>query len=537
VSSDPERLLTEKKYLAIVELAPELGPTLDGEMFALAGASRRHNMVLTNLVIFEVLSDSTAAYDRGRKFEHYQNGDSLLIYVEKMTLVRMVMEQAMEDEQLRERLLLRAARMDGLDLAVFHKVIDGALDFGEFPEYVPPWEFVRDIDNVVASIEELIEEGFASDVVELSEYALSAVEGLMDYDVDGSMGNVIYDLEKIHHKACKRAKPDPEALAKRLFEWELSGEYDTFSSALDTYAEVLGEKGISAYRRLAEEEWANVPALGPDPEKAPRYYGRRARLTHIMEALARGSGNVEDLVAIESRDLTSPYSYLRIARIYEEAGDDDKALEWAEEGLWVFPDDRHSGLSDFVAERYHARGRHREAMELAWSRFAESPDIRRYQWLKDHADRAGDWAAWREKALLRVREDLDHMKQESQGWYLSRPLDHSVLVRIYLWEGEVETAWREAKEGGCSDELWIELAELREEYAPEESLVIYFSRVEPLIQETNNRAYKAAYALLLKSRELMTRLGREQESAEYLEIIRLEYKRKRNFMKLLEGLE
>jgi hypothetical protein len=57
VSSDPERLLTEKKYLAIVELAPELGPTLDGEMFALAGASRRHNMVVTNLVIFEVLSD------------------------------------------------------------------------------------------------------------------------------------------------------------------------------------------------------------------------------------------------------------------------------------------------------------------------------------------------------------------------------------------------------------------------------------------------------------------------------------------------
>jgi hypothetical protein len=41
----------------------------------------------------------------------------------------------------------------------------------------------------------------------------------------------------------------------------------------------------------------------------------------------------------------------------------------------------------------------------------------------------------------------------------------------------------------------------------------------------------------LVSRELMTRLGREQESAEYLEIIRLEYKRKRNFMKLLEGLE
>jgi hypothetical protein len=36
---------------------------------------------------------------------------------------------------------------------------------------------------------------------------------------------------------------------------------------------------------------------------------------------------VEDLVAIESRDLNSLHSYLRIAEIYDEASADDKALE------------------------------------------------------------------------------------------------------------------------------------------------------------------------------------------------------------------
>jgi hypothetical protein len=81
VSSDPERLLTEKEYLAIERRAEFRSEFYNGEMFALAVASRRHNMVLTNLVIFEVLSDSTEAYDRGRKFEHYQNVDSLLTYV------------------------------------------------------------------------------------------------------------------------------------------------------------------------------------------------------------------------------------------------------------------------------------------------------------------------------------------------------------------------------------------------------------------------------------------------------------------------
>lgn len=37
--------------------------------------------LLNPLVIFEVLSDSTEAYDRGKKFEHYQNIDSLSTYV------------------------------------------------------------------------------------------------------------------------------------------------------------------------------------------------------------------------------------------------------------------------------------------------------------------------------------------------------------------------------------------------------------------------------------------------------------------------
>lgn len=35
----------------------------------------------------------------------------------------------------------------------------------------------------------------------------------------------------------------------------------------------------------------------------------------------------------------------------------------------------------------------------------------------------------------------------------------------------------------------------------------------------------------------MQRLGRKQEFDEYLELLRAEYKRKRTFMKLLDGME
>jgi hypothetical protein len=31
--------------------------------------------------------------------------------------------------------------------------------------------------------------------------------------------------------------------------------------------------------------------------------------------------------------------------------------------------------------------------------------------------------------------------------------DRSELVRIFLWEKDVDSAWREAKSGGCSSDL------------------------------------------------------------------------------------
>jgi hypothetical protein len=99
-------------------------------------------------------------------------------YLEKQdreVLVRIVMQQAMEDERLRERLLLRASRAEGLDLAAFRRAVDDAVDFDDY--LGSPWDYARGIQNVVGAIAELLEEGFAPEVVELSEYALARIEG------------------------------------------------------------------------------------------------------------------------------------------------------------------------------------------------------------------------------------------------------------------------------------------------------------------------------------------------------------------------
>jgi uncharacterized Zn finger protein len=457
---------------------------------------------------------------------------------DKSALVEMLVDRAMKDDRLRQSLFIKAAKKSskGLDLVTYRRAIDDAVEPDGFVDYRSAYDYARGIEEAIDSVEELLKEGHPAEVIELAEHALKAVEKAMGSvdDSDGYMGGILERLQDLHHKACKKTKPDPEALAQRLFQWELRTDYDTFHGAAETYADVLGKKGLTVYRTLAEAEWVKVPALGPgrdDPEK----YGKRFRITHIMETLARQTGDVEAVVAVKKRDLSLAYHYLQIAETYKNAGKHDLALEWAERGAKAFPERTDSRLRDFLAGEFHRRKRHDEAMALIWAEFTESPSLKQYVNLKAHAERIGQWELWREKALEYLRERIGRAKSESQkdrgAWY--RKADHSELVRIFLWEIDVEAAWREAQEG-CSNDLWLELAAKRDKDHPEDALPIYQRQIEPTLDRKNNEAYAETISLLRKVRELMVRLERKDEFTNYLDKVRAAHKPKRNFMKLLD---
>lgn len=137
MSTRTKRLFSPEEYLAIEREAEYKSEYLAGEIYAMVGASRQHNRIVTNcvgelrqqlkgrpcwvysndlrvkvnptglytypdvvvtcggerfedaqqdtllnpLVIIEVLSKSTESYDRGEKFEHYRKLDSLMEYL------------------------------------------------------------------------------------------------------------------------------------------------------------------------------------------------------------------------------------------------------------------------------------------------------------------------------------------------------------------------------------------------------------------------------------------------------------------------
>jgi uncharacterized Zn finger protein len=462
---------------------------------------------------------------------------------EKATLIRWLLEWSEQEEGLRRRLMLLAAGRKGtavlaaqvrrsLEQAIR---IRGHIDYDEMPAYA------AGVRAAFVGVEALLQQGEADGVMDLCEAGTrwlgSAIER-MD-DSDGNVSELMGGLEELHLRACEQAQPDAEALAAKLLSLELRGDYGEWSNTPERYAEVLGAKGLAAFREHAGREWAKV-RVRTQPGGFGSGEANRYRLTAIMESLARQSGDVEELVAVLERDLSSAHSYERIAMAYREAGKQDKALSWAERGASAHPGDVGADLRVFVAEEYQRNERHAEALRIVWLEFRDRPGLAGYKLLQRFAQAAEDWEDWREQALTHVRGKIASpaKAKRADGAMVSswrnRKQDHSLLVEIFLYECNIESAWREAKDGGCADSLWRTLAGEREKQHPADAVPIYLRLGEKAIVEASSSRYQPAIDLFERAATLMRSLGRSEEFERELDALRQRYKAKRSLQKLAE---
>ena len=466
----------------------------------------------------------------------------------KSAVVELLLRAAKENRDLREKLLLEVARTspEGIDLAAFRRTIEAATKTGGLVEYHKMSGFVRRLKQVIESIGALFEDGQVVAVIELTEFMLEQLEGALGEvdDSAGHMHDILDRLQTLHYEACVEARPDPVKLARRLFERELTSEWEIFYGAAESYADMFGDEGLAEYRRLTEAAWAEVPNLGPKNDSLLQFRGSRFRLTSMMEKLARQSDDPEALVEIKRRDLSSSSAYVQIAEIYQRAGRTDQAIEWAEQGLAAFPR-RDSRLVHFLADEYHRRDRHDAALDLIWREFTETSTLGNYQLLAEHALKIAptpDWPTWREKALAHLRGIIARAQAKSPsrmtGAFRSIfDLDHTSLVEIFMWEERYEEAWQEATIGGCSDSWWIKVANQRGKEHPADAIPVYRRLVGPLIKQLNNSAYETAIILIRKIRELMIRLEQGSDFSRYLITVRAEFRSKRNFIGMLDQFE
>lgn len=247
--------------------------------------------------------------------------------------------------------------------------------------------------------------------------------------------------------------------------------------------------------------------------------GDHFRLQEILDFFAERDGDVEARIALRAKHLSSQQAYLQIAKFCLSQGRGEEALRRAEDGLWVFEDDRpDEGLIFFAVDLLTTGGRDADAEAHLWRAFEKAPSLELYQRL---CKRGG--TAVRDRAVSRLQSRL--AREKPSAWHYPSGL----LINILIQEKQLDTAWATMREHGASAELKDRLARASEATYPREALKIYAERVNQLAQLGGNDAYAEAAGLIGR----MAGLHEASEHAAYLTGVKARFGRKRNFMKLL----
>ena len=228
-------------------------------------------------------------------------------------LVSMIMQVAERDPTLFKDLELSALADTADDktlFAQFKKAITEATRTHGFIEYREVHAWAQGIERVLDRIASLIDRGRAELVLRLLGHFFARMDQALDTmdDSDGHGGGVYVRACAIHLAACRKARSDPVALARELFSREVESGWDFFHRASETYGNILGEAGLTEYRRLAAEAWQKIkPLRGDERRTHDDQFSARYRLGAILEGFAERDGDVDARIAVRTKDLSAAY--------------------------------------------------------------------------------------------------------------------------------------------------------------------------------------------------------------------------------------
>lgn len=500
--------------------------------FADDGSCCKHVVALALVLTGEV---NASAERRGEPLSLREG----LAGMDKDELVELLAERAEWDDTLRRRLELRLAAGTPRappSLPALRSAIEDAIVPGERVG----WHGVGDYDQQLTAVHRIIEDillaGRATEALDLVAHALTCLERAFPIvdDSNGTIGSALEWFEELHLEACSAARPEPVALARRLYRRELDPGLDAYACAASRYAAILGPAGLAEYRALARADWDELPPLRPG-EKDPERRSLRYRLTSVMLTLADLDGNLDARLAVMPHDLSTPYRFLQMAEACKGRGDTRRAVEWAERGLAAFPGDADQRLVELLAAAHVEAGRLDDAIAVAWRAFDDAPLPNAYLLLRSCAQATGTWDELRQRALVRASEE-EGRRERLPRLGRTRPLaSRSLVVELLLAEGDVDTAWREATKGGCTEEQWLRMARARAHEHPGDTIPVFLRELARILRLADRTAYDRAVELLDAIRTAMVRAGRPGEFTGLLLEVRTKHKRRRALLRRLDA--
>lgn len=436
-------------------------------------------------------------------------------------LIDLVLEMAEQYPAILQKLEFDSALLlaDDEDLEKrLRKAIDEATRIGTYLDYRKAREWSANVEAALEVVSLIASGSRAGIALKLAEYAIERIGAAFESidDSDGHIGSLLGYACDIHLAAVEVARPEPVALARTLFQREVTDDFGAFNNVIADYADALGERGLAEYRRLAADAWETASARPDRGRPAYDNAGSSGRLIGILDFFAERDGDVDARIVLRRKNLTSPWDYFRLAEFCLSQQRAEEALRYGEEGLWQFEDDvPDERLLFFVAKLLAEAGRKTDAVSHLQRAFRKAPSVAIYRQLRH----TGGVAA-AEQALAFLERRLDDKKNDP---WRHRP---DLFIEILVDEKKFDDAWSIQRKYGASDHVKQRLVAATDMDYPREALEFYAVQVERF-------AVSGAYADAVKMIGRMERLRTAEEQSAYTAELKVRHGRKRNFMKLL----
>lgn len=338
-------------------------------------------------------------------------------------------------------------------------------------------------------------------------------------------------LVALHHEICSRLEWEPERLADYLFRLALTDTGFFITRITRVYDDVLGARGLAAYRALLAAAVHDIPIRRP--ADAPWFDQDERRVLRLVPDLENDPAWLNAYLEGRSKNRSTQAAYGAAIELYADHGRRESAVELIRQSLDWFGDE----LSPSLLERFRSllieAGQHETASEIAWRIFTHRNPLYGFQILRESVGSGWKESTWRARALDHIRSRVIDDSRARSG-FKGSDISRSGFIDLLLGEGEIEEAWQEALSHDCSRKQWLALAEALAPSRPDDAVAIYAAHIESLEPRTGLAAYEEVVTTLTSMRDALSRHGRVDEFLMFLSELKERLARRRKLIDMID---
>lgn len=361
---------------------------------------------------------------------------------------------------------------------------------------------------------DLLENAAAEDPAEVFRVTQRAIRSAMSVimradDSSGIIGDACRRLLDLHAATAGPARVAPAPLVRWLFAFQFDQECDFFTIDPVAYAPALGERGIRAYRHELDKRRAALGAepSGDDAWRSP-HSGDWFTIHHNDRRLAVYDRDAEAIIRTHARDQQVPAWLQDTAQAFEEIGEFDLAIAWAERAV-AHPVGGHQAITAaaYLGELL-AKHRPDALLDARLATFDRWPTSMHAAAVREAAGTR--WLELRDGVFARLATS----PREAVAFALTTP-------------GDERLAWTLAHDLGLDgDDVWDRLLTAYEKVDPLATLPHHTRLAVGYLARADARNYRLAARRLARMRTLAAGSPLATEVDDLIAQLRLEHRRR-----------